>query len=116
MIRIVVFAIVTSFLLHPIGAASAVAHIHSDSATHAEVQRSFGQDHDSRILEHKDGLAKHDHSGGACCSTGGMCIAILVVQSQVCQPLAIDCEKHSVVRSPSAHTVDTPLHPPTHNS
>lgn len=116
MIRIVVFAIVMSFLLHPIGAAGAVAHMHSDSATHAEVQHSFGQDHDSRTLEQKDGLVKHDHSGGVCCSTSGMCIAILIVQSQVCQPLALDCEKHSVVRSPSAHIVDTPLHPPIHLS
>ena len=116
MIRIAVFAIVMSFLLHPFGAASAAAHIHSDSATHAEVQHSLGQDHDSRIPEQKDELVKHDHSGGVCCSNSGMCNAILIVQSQVCQPLALDCEKHSVVRSPSAHSVDTPLHPPIHLS
>ncbi len=115
-IRMAAFAILASFLLHPIGVASAATHVHSDATAHEHVQHLGAHGDDTRVLGHEDGLVNHGPADGACCSTSGMCVAILVVQSRVCEPMALDCKKRSLVRRPSAQIVATLLHPPIQNS
>jgi hypothetical protein len=115
-IRIVIFALVAGFLFPSIGTASAGAHAHLDPAAHSQLQHSHGSDDDRRIGGHEDILPEHDHSGGACCSTSGMCIAILVEPLQVFDHVAPAQERSALMRSLSARTVETLLHPPIHNS
>jgi hypothetical protein len=115
-IRIVIFTLVASFLLPSIGVVSAGAHAHLDPAAHSQLQHSEGPDDEARIVEHEDNLPEHNHSGGACCSTSGTCVAILVEPLQIFDLVTPSQERSPLVHSLSAQTVDTLLHPPIHNS
>ncbi|AWZ01305.1 hypothetical protein RHODOSMS8_01770 [Rhodobiaceae bacterium] len=116
-IRIVIFALVASFLLPSIGAANTGAHAHLDPAAHSQLQHSEEpDDDDARIVEHDDTLPEHDHLGGACCSASGMCVAILVEPLQMFDLVTLSQERNPLVHRLSAQSVDTLLHPPIHNS
>lgn len=115
-IRIAIFTLVASFLLPSIGAASVGAHAHLDPAAHSQLQHSEEPDDKVRIVEHENNLPEHDHSGGACCSTSGTCVAILVEPLQMFDLVTPSQERSPLIRSLSAQTVDTLLHPPIHNS
>tara|TARA_R110002110_G_scaffold89271_5_gene232578 strand:- start:1102 stop:1455 length:354 start_codon:yes stop_codon:yes gene_type:complete len=114
-IQIVIFALVASFLLPSTGTAKASAHAHLEPVASSLLLHSDGLDDDARIVEHEDSLSEHDHLGGVCCSTSGMCIAILVEPLQVFD-LVAPVQESALIRSLSAQTVDTLLHPPIHNS
>lgn len=115
-IRIIIFALIASFLLPSIGAASAGAHAHSDPVAHSHLQHPDGPNDGRLLVEHDDTLPEHDHLGGACCSASGMCVAILVEPLQMFDLVTPSQERNPLVHRLSARSVDTLLHPPIHNS
>lgn len=113
-IQIVICTLVMSFLLLPVGEAS--AHPHSDRITLEQSSHSDRHIGVGSIAGADIGAKNHDHSGGVCCSPSGMCIAILVESFSALVPYGKDRKIDMLSRNLSARTVDPPLHPPIHLS
>jgi len=114
--RFVIFALIAAFLVHPVGLANAdVERISGD----ADVSAASVIDVDSKVkvaTEHRAHSDRHDHRGGVCCSTTGMCIAILMEDLRTFEFGNSGCRVTGSIRALTARTVDALLHPPKAHS
>lgn len=101
--HLVIFALIAAFLVHPVGLASAGVSAVSVSDVNAEVKVA---------TEQRAYSDRHDHRGGVCCSTTGMCIAILIENLRPFEFGNSACRVTGSIRALTARTVDALLHPP----
>lgn len=115
-IRMIIFALIAALVVHPVGLAGiGVEQMAEDAhqAEHADLSLLLPTDHNGKQeLGHINSGDRHDHRGGVCCSTSGMCIAILVERPNALEFDGKGAQCAGPVRTLTARTVDTPLHPP----
>lgn len=117
-LRFLVFALVVAFLVQPKGLASTTvfeaegninAHLMSvvnggPIATQEAGHHSFVDYHSSND--------SHDHQGESCCSSTGMCSAVLVGGYQIIYLARLVIDAAVDIRKLMSRTVDGLLHPP----
>ena len=110
--RFVIFALIAAFLVHPVGLANADVERISE---YADVSAASMIDVDAKAkvaTERRAHFDRHDHRGGVCCSTTGMCIAILMEDFRIFEFGNLGYRVTGSVRALTARTVDALLHPP----
>ena len=117
--RFIIAALVFAFMAHPVGLVGANAYA---NVKHHELE-TFEQsakidaaheraNHSRSSADHSRSSETHDHHGGACCSTSGVCIAILVECIRTFDVVRVGSTDISVIRALTATMVDTLLQPP----
>ena len=116
LIRFVIFTLIATFLVHPIGSTGASAH---ERATQEDLTISHEVDwqlpalavHSDNREKHLDTVDQHNLRD-TCCSSSGVCTAVLVQDARSLEPEGAMGAEAGVFQALMSRTVDTLLHPP----
>ena len=110
--RFIIAALVFAFMAQPLGFAGANAYANVEHSELETFEQSAKMDVAHESANHSRSGERHDHNGGACCSTSCVCIAILVECIRTFDVVRVGSTDTSVIRALTATTVDTLLQPP----
>ena len=114
--RFIIAALVFAFMAQPLGLVGANAYANAYANVKHHELETFEQSAKIDVTHEGAGHSRssepHDHNGGACCSTSGVCIAILVECTRIFNVVSVASTDTNVIRALTARTVDALLHPP----